>query len=376
MRRELFRVFCWGAVGGVILAAGLISPQAVAQPIVERGHIWLPPSWGATPLSTVIHAQASYLASAGYFLEQEAIARRHHALAAKQEMENALQWVDTYFEMRQRNRAWRALERPNHLVREKKHQESLRDQIENHLQNSLKNDLTGKINWLLNELSGPSLAYQYQAGDKTLAGSNLDQDLGPRDVGHLRLTDGGHAGGHKLIFRPDDAKVLRTDWPRALRGPEFKAVCDHFERTRDAALEELKTAGKLSWEREQALIEAIDRVTARFNEVYTREARLLRQFERPGTYSTEYKVAQRFLQSLAAGVFRAISTNDRSVFDGSYKFTGDSVVDLIHHMYQNGLEFAPPESGDEGVYKKLYFTMRELYLSLAPEQAMPQGGNP
>jgi len=376
MQRGLFRGLCWGAVGGVLLAAGWIAPQAAAQPIVERGHIWLPPSWGATPLSTVIHAQASYLASAGYFLEQEAIARRHHALAAKQEMENALQWVDTYFEMRQRNRAWRALERPNHLMREKKHQESLRDQIENYLHNSLKNDLTGKLNWLLNELSGPSLAYQYQAGDKTLAGSNLDEQLRPTDVRHLRLTDGGHTGGQKLIFRPDDAKVLQTDWPLALRGPEFKDVCDHFEATRDAALEEWKTTGKLGRDKEQALIEAIDRLTARFNEVYNREARLLRQLERPGTYSTEYKVGQRFLQSLAAGVFRALSTNDRSVFDGSYKFTGDSVVDLIHHMYQNGLEFAPPEAGDEGVYRKVYLTMRGLYLSLSPDNAIPQGGSP
>ena len=375
MRRELVKMLSWGTVGVSLLAAGWISPQAMAQPIARRGHIWLPRSWGATPLSTVIHAQASYLASAGYFLEQAAIARRHRALAAKQEMENALQWVDTYFEMRERNRAWRARENPNHLVREKMHQEALRDQIENYLQNSLENDLTGKLNWLLSELSGPSLAYQYQRGDKTLAGSNLDKELGPRDIGHLRLTDGGHVGGHKLIFRPDDAKVLQTDWPRALRGPEFKSVRDHFERTRDAALEKLRK-GQLSWEEEQALIEAIDRVTARFNEVYTREYRLQMQLVRPGTYSSEYKVGQRFLQSLAAGVFRALSTNDRSVFDESYKFTGDSVVDLVLYMYQNGLEFAPPESGDEAVYKNVYRTMRELYTSLAPEQAIPQGGGP
>ena len=143
MRRRLIKMLSLGAVGGAILAAGSISPRAVAQPIAHHGHIWLPPSWGATPLSSVIHAQASYLASAGYFLEQEAIARRHHALAAKQEMENALQWVDTYFEMRERNRAWRARENPNHLVREKKHQESLRDQIENHRPHSRKTKING-----------------------------------------------------------------------------------------------------------------------------------------------------------------------------------------------------------------------------------------
>ncbi|MHB8903457.1 MAG: hypothetical protein ACYC6Y_32230, partial [Thermoguttaceae bacterium] len=40
-----------------------------------------------TPLSAVIIAQADALASEGYFLESAAIARRHHALAAKQEEE-------------------------------------------------------------------------------------------------------------------------------------------------------------------------------------------------------------------------------------------------------------------------------------------------
>jgi len=367
MRRGLNRVLPWAAVGLMVCVAGLIAPQATAQEPPPQAPLWLPPSWGATPLSTVIHAEASYLASAGYFLESQAIARRHHALAAKQEMENALQWVDTYFEMRERNRAWRLKENPNHLMRLAKSEKAKRDQIENFLQNSLKNDLTGKLNWLLNELSGPSLAYQYQAGDKTLADSNIDERLKRDDIHLLRLTDGGHG----LEFPADEAKVLQTNWPRALRSPEFQDVRTHFETTRDQLLEELKDKGELTWEQEQALIGAVERLTARFNEVYTRQRRLMEQMSRPGSYS-EYNAGKRFLQSLAAGVFRALRTNDRRVFDQSYAFTGDSVVDLIHHMYQNGLEFAPPEAGGEAVYKKVFLSMRELYLSLAPERAMAQ----
>lgn len=376
MRSNLARVFGWAAAVGGLCVSGFFSGPVVAQPLpVVVNRPWRWPSWGATPLSSVIHAQADYLESAGYFLESAAIARRHRALAAKQEMENALQWVDTYFEMRERNRAWRLKENPDHLTKLGKSRKAMDDQITNFLQNSLKNDLTGKLNWLLAELSGPSLAYQYQAGDKTLADTNVDEKLSPSDIHHVRLTDGGHEGGGKLIFRADEAKVLQTEWPLALRGPQFQDVRVNFEAVRDNALKDLKAGNQLGWDQEQSLINAVDQLTVRFNEVYNREARLQMQLEQPGTYS-DYKAGQRFLQSLAAGVFRALRTNDHSVFDGSYKFTGDSVVDLLLHMYQNGLEFAPPQPGDETTYKRIFMSMRELYLSLAPERAMAQTGNP
>jgi len=50
---------------------------------------------------------------------------------------------------------------------------------------------------------------------------------------------------------------------------------------------------------------------------------------------------------------RAITTNDSQVLRGGASFQGDSVVGLLQHMYQSGLEFAPPEPGGEGVYKTL-----------------------
>ena len=54
---------------------------------------------------------------------------------------------------------------------------------------------------------------------------------------------------------------------------------------------------------------------------------------------------------------------------GGLRFQGDSVVGLVEHMYQNGLEFAPPEPGGEGTYKTLFQNLRSLYMKIGPNRA-------
>ncbi len=369
MRRQPSTFLALAAVVACLAFLAVAPRYSVGQPPPipprDRGNFIFLPSYyggGATPLSTVIQAQAAYIEAAGDYLESAAIARRHNAAAAEHEMRNALLWVDTYFEMREKNRAWRLKEDPNFLMNEAKRQEVMKDRIDKYFQNVLKGDVTEELNWLLRELSGPAIAYQYMPGDKTLADSNLDVKLGPRDLHLIRLADSSRG----LTFASDEGEVLRTNWPRALRGPEFDEVRAYFEKTRDEVLKELKDKGKLSWESEERLMEAVDRVARAFIAVNPREVRL----ESGGAY-VEYMAGKRFVQALAAGVYRAINTEDRWMLDGSLKFTGDSVVDLLHHMYQNGLEFAPPQTGAEGTYRKLFLAMRGLYLGLAPDTAGP-----
>ena len=71
-------------------------------------HIFLPRAAGATPLSTVIEAQAKYVAAHGDFLESVATARKIHAEAFALEIENSVRYVDAYFERREKNREWAA----------------------------------------------------------------------------------------------------------------------------------------------------------------------------------------------------------------------------------------------------------------------------
>jgi hypothetical protein len=77
-----------------------------------------------------------------------------------------------------------------------------------------------------------------------------------------------------------------------------------------------------------------------------------------------YLAGRRYLDALALGVRRVLTTNDSRLFDGGYAFHGDSVRELVRHMCERGCQFAPPEPGDEGTYVKLFYDMRYLYTEI------------
>ncbi len=356
-------------LAAAIAAAGIVmlASEAGAQPVAvaSPGYgVWLPSYYGgATPLSAAIRAEADYIASAGYAAEAVSRARINHAIAAEQEIRNAELWVSTYFRMREINRAARLKENPNFLMREAKRQKVMEDKMDKFFQLTLQGDVTEELNWLLRELSGPATAYQYLPGDRTLADSNLDRTLVPGEVQLIRLTD-----GHGSVFAADEGKLLRTNWPMALKHPLFDDVRANFEKCRDDAIEELKkNDGEVSWETGMRLREAVNRVADAFNAAYPREVRT-----QSGMAYVEYADANRFVRSLALGVLRVLKSQDLAMLDGSKSFAGNSVVDLLLHMNQNSLVFAEPPPGGEELYKNLFLTMRGLYLSLTPDEAVPQ----
>ena len=138
-----------------------------------------------------------------------------------------------------------------------------------------------------------------------------------------------------------------------------------FEEARGKAVEQLRAGERLSRANEEALMAAIDRLAAAFNAAWPQEKRAA-----DSKTFLVYAAGKRSLQSMAASVYRLIETNDLRLFDDSYRFQGNSVVELVRHLCRYGLEFAPPEPGDEGTYKKLFFAMRTLYLELRPSQSV------
>lgn len=346
-------------MGGTLTAMVLASVAAAQPEPPRRGHVLLPPVYGATVLSTQIHAQAAYIASVGDFLESAAIARRHHAIAAEHEMRNALKWVETYFERRSLNRAYRLKEDPPYLDKEQYRHEKSERRIVEQPYLAVKGNLTDELNWLLVELSSTWLASQLLPGNQALADSDLNQKLAPEEIRHIRMTDGGRVAGQTLVFRADDADVLKTRWPRALAAPELEAARAAFEKVRDETARAARVQGQIAPEDQQRLMKAVDELCDAFNRHYPVE----RRTSSSADYLL-YAAGKRFLQSLAGTVYRALDVNDARVFDGSYRFQGDTTVDLINHMFEHGLYFAPPEPGGEGPYQKLFYSLRHLYLRL------------
>lgn len=317
-----------------------------------RGPILLPPSFGATPLSSVIDAQARTVAAQGDFLESAAIARKIHANAYAQELQNAVEEVKAYFERRRVN-----FEHIKHIAPDKireERQKAMERYVRNELHERLGPEGSARLlNWLLAELCGPKMAVQYMGGSEGLP--ELNERLSDDVKEQIWLTDGGPAG-RRLEFRLSDAKALETAWPPGLCREPFAPLRAEFETARDELLRQVESAGAVTEATRNRLILATNHLLIKLEEAFPEEAR------KGASLFSEYHAAKKYLNSLAVQVYRAASTNDRAAFTGTLRFQGNTILELIQHLSQSGLEFAPYKEGGERVYGRLDRAFRHAYL--------------
>jgi len=346
----------------VAIAGSILADQASAQtePADHVPAVIIPPSTVLSVRTDAIRAQAQYLQAAGDYLVSAAISRRHHALAAQQEIRNHAEWVRTYFELKDLNKAYYLREHPPFLDRVESRQSQMERAIVENPQLALGGDVSAsELNWLLYRIATTALAAEVLNGN---AGAAVEQPLEPDDLRHIMLSDGTQKGGKKVLFRAHEAKALGAAWPFALRGPEFEAARAKFETSRDEAVREILANNDLRIATQRTLVSAVDELMHTLEREYPKQ----RRHGAPDSWQ-DYYHAKTFLQSLALAVKRAIDTNDRESFDGSLRFQGDSVFKLIQHLCRHGLEFGPPEPGDERVYRKVFLAMRNIYLdSIVP----------
>ncbi len=351
-------------VASVVVTLASSTGRVGAQPTHDYV-VYLPPTRGATVLSTYIDAQAHYILAMGDYLESAAIARRHRAEAVEQELENSLEWVETYFKRREVNRAYRLEEEPPYLDKAENQEKVTHRRIDRLPREVLEGDVTDELNWLLDRIATASLAYDAIYGSNELyVDSVVDQPLRPEDIRHIVLTDGGGKYGEKLTFRADDAKVLKERWPIAFRAPEFDSTRKSFETAVDKGLNEIQVQRQLSYPTWTEMRQAVGALDMQLERKYPKEYRK----EAPVVECLIYHRAKRFLKLQELAIVRAMSTNQVEAFDGSNRFVGDSVFDLIRHLCRRGLNFAHPEAGDEATYEKLLIAMRHIYLQFYPEE--------
>jgi hypothetical protein len=320
---------------------------------------------GGTPLSYAIEAQANLVAAQGEFLESVAVARRIHAEAYALEIQNAVEEVKAYFERRRINREIVLQEKGNRpdIIRDKT-QKAMETYVKRDLHDLLKQtDPTKQLNWLLAELCGPTMAVQYLGGSEALP--DLNERLTDDAKAQIWLTDGGRAGS-RLEFRLGEGKALDTPWPAGLRRERFDPLRAEFEAARDELVKEVEATGRVSEPTRDRLIMATNGLLVTLEEVFPSAER------QESSVFLEYHAAKQYLRSLVAQVNRAVSTNDRSVFSGSLRFQGNTILELIQHMYQSGLVFASPKEGGERIYRNLVQSLRNVYVNLP--NVRPQAG--
>ncbi len=353
---RIFHDLWWRiSVAGLMVACGCAVHSLHAQ-VPARDHIFLPPTRGATAASTYIDAQARLIAATGDYLEASAIARRHHAAAAEQEIRNSVEWVRAYFERKELNRAYRQKQHPNFLQRYEKSQEQRARLIETQPQLYMAGDVTDELNWMLDKLSTHAMAYQVVFGERSDGVG--ETSLTPEDVQHLMLTDGSGKGANFVTYRAEGGTPLEFDWPLAFREPAFDAARDQFERARTQLLEEAGD-GVVQPDAWHAVQAALDQLSSELQQQYP-----ISRLRRDPQEFLVYNAARRFLKAKASVVFQARLSADSNYLTNEYVFKGDSVLELLQHMTHHGLRFAPPENGGEATYRRLFLDDAALVPSL------------
>lgn len=336
----------------VFLVAELsLVAASYAQPV--REHIFLPRTRGATALSAFIDAQAHMIVAQGDFLESAAIARRHHAAAAAQEIKNSVEWVKAYFERKELNRAYRQKYHPNYIQRYEKVQRLKENLLEERPELATAGDVTDDLNFMLDKLSNHSLAHQVIFGDRST--SDKDGKLTEDDIHNLILTD-GTGKGSTVTFRAEQGSPLDFDWPLVFRDAGFDVAREEYEAAKQQLLADFADGevDAASW---TAIQEAIDHLFTELHRQYPPA-----RFENDPQEFMVYNAAMRFLKTKASMVFQARITADTIYLTDKFIFDGETVLDLVRHMAEHGLRFAPPEGGGKGSYNRLYMMMRQLYL--------------
>lgn len=183
---------------------------------------------------------------------------------------------------------------------------------------------------MLNQIASNSMAYSATFGsDDRYLNSTGDLQLLPGDADHIWLTEVA-ARGQSVPFRAGDAEVLKEDWPLVFRDPGFAPAREAFERAKARALAEIGgDRRQVSWETLAEMRQAVDGLSAQLERKHPREERKKMHGQDWGIF---YDQGRRFVQSLAASVMQVAATNRMETFDGSNRFQGDSVFDLIRHM--------------------------------------------
>jgi hypothetical protein len=362
MGRQIRRLFPRLVMGIGVWAAVWPAQWCLAQ----REHLILPSHWGrhgGTPLSYAIEAQAQLVAAQGDFLESVAIARKIHAEAYALEIQNSVEEVKAYFERRRINRAAVLEEKGNRpdYIRKKK-----REAAENFMKKDLDElfnlaDVSKQLNWLFRRLCGPDMMMQYQTGSEALP--QLGERLSEEAKAQIWLTDGGSGGG--LQFRLSDGRGLDTAWPPGLRREPLDAARTEFESARDELVKEIEANGRVTEPTRNRLILATNELLVMLENVF-------QDRQEPSVFQ-EYNAAKKYLRSLVSQVNRAVSTNDRSAFTGAFRFQGNTILELIQHMHQSGLLFAPSKPGGEPAYRNLLTTLRNLYMTFPSARPEPSG---
>jgi hypothetical protein len=147
----------------------------------------------------------------------------------------------------------------------------------------------------------------------------------------------------------------RLDWPLALSGPEFKKQRDFLNLL-------VKRTADQPGQTNSDTLQELDRCTVSLQKDFTVR---VKEFS-----PSQYLAAKHFLNDLESAVRTLHQPDAENYFNGAYKVGGKTMFELVKHMTERGLRFAPATEGDQSAYLALHRALAAYdFAAHAPEES-------
>jgi hypothetical protein len=173
--------------------------------------------------------------------------------------------------------------------------------------------------------------------------------LNPDDLAKLNVTTG--TGGNVGILRENGGKLT---WPVSLLGAQYEN-----DRKKLEALFGQVSSGARAGTVDRSLVPQIDAQIASLQEAVRRNIDDLS--------TSESIEAKRYLSSLSESTKALKQPNAANYLNGKWEAKGKTVDDLVRHMKDEGIRFAPAAPGNEPVYLATYSALAAFNGSLVTE---------
>ncbi|PQO26490.1 hypothetical protein [Blastopirellula marina] len=362
----------------VALALCVVAP--VASWAQAPNQFFFPPR---TPSASadMIRAQAAMVRAQAQAAVDYQEARKIAAEAYSQELDNALKEVEIYFE---RRAARDANVLKNHLDEADKRKEKALRRIVDHPELTGEGMSNGKsLNTLKDALRPTVLSYQYLQGDDPKIEQLIAQFDLPLDVKTKIRLRFMNVRGESGVFSAGSGRLNTFDWwPYLLRDEKFKASRDEIQRLLVQVQE--NASGETAID--NASIEALEQASLALADEFLK-AYDPKEMAKSGIDKFRmYRAAEMHLQSMMLAIRRLKNVGKAN---GALNITrydpntdGRNLATLLAYMARNGVEFAPPEPGDEDAYHTLFEMAKNLYVVASSEEdaldpvMTPPGGVP
>jgi hypothetical protein len=207
--------------------------------------------------------------------------------------------------------------------------------------------------------------------EEVLSGKSLNLILGDLQA----LTADDHLGTLPATELPLDGKLLqqinvahgagnvavlknggRLSWPAALSTAEFQNQRTRLTEKLEQAVKQAENDGRVDHTAIGKIAASIDQLRQQLRD------------NAQGLSFDQHFAGKNFLDSLDAALLSLGESDVRSYFNGKFTLASKTVPELVQHMTQNGLRFAPAVAGDEPAYLALHQALAEYRRAVSPNQ--------